>query len=490
MNNTFSKQSLRKQAILSSSTRYAVEHEHWLAKKDYFWREDLRYLQFLIPEGSKILDLGCGLGDKLAALKPSLGLGVDFSPELIELAKKRHANPNIAFIVGDLESQDFINSIDGTFDIILFSDVIGSLEDCEQTFSQIKKLCNNETRIIISYYSRAWDPIIKLAEICGQKMPQPENNYLSTFDIYNLLKLADLRPIKREWRQLIPKYWFGVGHFVNRFVATLPLIRFLCLRSYIVARANNNVLFNNTNDSIKLPSTTVVIPCKNEKGNIEPAIIRLPKFCDELEIIFVEGNSKDDTLEEINRVIKAYPAYNIKVLVQDHSGKGDAVRKGFSHASKDVLMILDADLTTPPEDLPKFYNALVSGKGEFINGTRLVYPMDNQAMRFLNFIANKIFSWTFSYLLNQNFTDTLCGTKVLYKHHYQKIAANRSYFGDFDPFGDFDLIFGGSKLNLEVIEIPVRYSARTYGVTQISRFQHGWLLLKMVIFAFCKLKAF
>lgn len=486
MSNSVNNQSLRKQLILEASKNYSKKYDYWIAKKDYFQKEDLKYLQFLIPESSKILDLGCGIGDKLVALKPSNGIGIDFSLDLIEIAKQKHAtNSNISFICGDIEDPNIINSISGPFDIILLSDVIGSLEDCQQTFSKIKSLCNNETRIIISYYSRAWDPIIKIAEFVGHKMPQPENNYLSTFDIYNLLELADLKPIKREWRQLIPKYCFGIGPFINRFIATLPIIRFLCLRSYIVARVNNI-----ETNAAKLPSVTIVIPCRNEKGNIESAIVRLPKFCHDIEIIFVEGNSKDGTLDEIHRVIKAYPEYNIKVFVQDGIGKGDAVRKGFDHASKDILMILDADLTTPPEDLPKFYNALVSGKGEFINGSRLVYPMSDQAMRFLNFIANKMFSWMFSYLLNQHFTDTLCGTKVLYKHHYQKIAANRSYFGDFDPFGDFDLIFGISKLNLEVKEIPVRYCARTYGTTQISRFQHGWLLLKMVVFAFCKLKAF
>jgi glycosyltransferase involved in cell wall biosynthesis len=189
-------------------------------------------------------------------------------------------------------------------------------------------------------------------------------------------------------------------------------------------------------------------------------------------------------------VIGQYPDHDIKVLAQDGKGKGDAVRKAFEHARGDVLMILDADLTMPPEALPKFYEALASGKGEFINGTRLVYPMENDAMRFLNWVANRVFSWLFTWLLNQRFTDTLCGTKVLAKGHYQQIARNRNYFGDFDPFGDFDLIFGAAKANLKIIEIPIKYASRKYGETQISRFRHGWLLLRMVVFAFRKLKAF
>ena len=166
------------------------------------------------------------------------------------------------------------------------------------------------------------------------------------------------------------------------------------------------------------------------------------------------------------------------------------MRKGFDLARGDVLMILDSDLTMPPEDLPKYFAALSAGKGEFINGSRLVYPMEREAMRFLNWVANQIFSMLFSWLLNQRFTDTLCGTKVLRKRHYEMIAANRSYFGDFDPFGDFDLIFGATKLNLKVAEVPIRYASRTYGETQISRFAHGWLLVRMVIFAYFRLKAF
>jgi glycosyltransferase involved in cell wall biosynthesis len=217
---------------------------------------------------------------------------------------------------------------------------------------------------------------------------------------------------------------------------------------------------------------------------------RLPRFAEDMEILFVEGHSKDGTLEEINRVIAAYPQYDIKVMVQTGKGKGDAVRAGFGAARGDILMILDADLTAPPEWMPKFYQAIASGRGEFINGTRLVYPMEDEAMQFLNHIANRVFSWLFTWLLNQRFTDTLCGTKVLSRRHYEQIAANRVYFGEFDPFGDFDLIFGAAKLNLKVVEVPVAYASRKYGSTQISRFRHGVLLLRMVVFAFRKLKAF
>ncbi len=129
------------------------------------------------------------------------------------------------------------------------------------------------------------------------------------------------------------------------------------------------------------------------------------------------------------------------------------------------------------------------GKGEFVNGSRLVYRMEDQAMRALNLIANKLFSLIFTWLLGQRFTDTLCGTKVLRREDYLRLKAGRAYFGDFDPFGDFDLIFGAAKLNLKVVEVPIRYASRTYGETQISRFRHGLMLLRMVVFAFLRIKA-
>ena len=114
--------------------------------------------------------------------------------------------------------------------------------------------------------------------------------------------------------------------------------------------------------------------------------------------------------------------------------------------------------------------------------------MEEKAMRFLNLLGNKFFSLMFSWLLDQRFKDTLCGTKVLFKSDYEQLKKGRKFFGEFDPFGDFDLIFGASKLNLKLVEIPIRYKERTYGMTNIRRFRHGLLLFKMCFFAFKKIK--
>ena len=469
----------RKLNIKKHADGIAELRDKWINKNSYYYNNDISYMKFLVGENKRILDLGCGTGKLLSALNPSYGVGVDISSNMISIAQKNY--PKHEFIIGDIEDKELIDSLKGPFDFVILSDTIGYLDDCEVALSSLHSLCTENTRLVVSYYSMSWQPILSLGEKIGLKMPSVELNWLSSEDTMCFLELADFELVKNEWRQLIPKSLFGIGTLVNNFIGTLPLIRRLSLRNYLVARPYKEL-------KIKNLSTTVLIPCRNEKGNIENAIKRIPNFCEDLEILYVEGNSLDGTLEEIHRVIAAYPDKDIKVLTQDGEGKGDAVRKGFAHARGDVLMILDADLTVPPEDLPKFYKAISSGKGEYINGTRLIYPMEKEAMRFLNFLANRIFSELFSWLLNHRITDTLCGTKVLTKDNYNKVVENRAYFGDFDPFGDFDLIFGASKLNLKIQEVPIRYAAREYGETQISRFRHGWILLKMVIFAYKKLK--
>jgi SAM-dependent methyltransferase len=426
------------------------------------------------------LELGCGTGELLASLQPPNGVGLDISNEMIKQAEENH--PEFRFVVGDMEDPQTIGRLGGPFDIIILSDAIGYLEDCQRTFGLIQSLCHRDTRLIVSYFSQGWRPLLKLAELLKMKMPQPPQNWLNPDDISNLLELQDFEPIKWEWRQLMPLRLGGVGPFVNRYLGTLPVIRRCGLRHYVVARSLRSIKMDQ-------PSASVIIPCRNEAGNVESAIRRLPRFCPDIEVIFVEGHSKDDTVDEIRRVIALYPDRDIKLVQQEGKGKADAVRKGFDVARGDILIILDADLTVAPEDMGKFYDVVASGQGNYVQGTRLVYPLEPEAMRLLNIVANHAFARLFSWLLNRRVTDTLCGTKVISADHYVELKKGREYFGDFDPFGDFDLIFGSSKLNLKMVELPVRYANRSYGSTQISRFKDGVLLTRMVVFAFRKLKA-
>jgi len=454
----------------------ATKRRYWKERNAYYYFDQEKYFQFLISSGRSLLELGCGTGDLLNALKPKRGLGIDFSREMVRIAGKRY--PHLEFRVADIES------IDGwgeTFDVLILSDVVGHLMDIEETFNRLHAFCRPDSRLIVSYYNFFWEPILRMGELLGQKMPQHHQNWLSTDDICNLLSLAHFQVVKTDVRLLIPKRIPFFSEFINKYFASLPILRKLCLCQYIVARPINH------KDKEEF-STTILIPCKNERGNIEPAIRRIPNFGKHQEIIFVDGHSTDGTQEEIKQMIRNHLDKDIKLVIQSGNGKGDAVRQGFDNASGEILMILDADLTVPPEDLPKFYQALSEDHGEFINGCRLVYPMERQAMRFLNYLGNKFFSMMFTWILNQRFKDTLCGTKALFKKDYDKIQADRSYFGDFDPFGDFDLIFGAVKQNLKVVEVPIRYQERTYGTTNIRRFRHGWLLIKMTIFAYKKIK--
>ncbi|MDB6021579.1 MAG: arnC 3 [Pedosphaera sp.] len=433
-----------------------------------------KYFTFLVPPGLRVLEIGCGVGDLLEAVKPARGVGIDFSPAMIELARKRH--PQLEFQVAD--AGEF--SASEKFDYIILSDLVNDLPDVQAVLERLQTVATPNTRLVVNFFNNLWRPILGVAEKCGAKAPAQLQNWLSSQDMANLLHLAGWEVIKTDARILWPVGTPLVAPLFNRWLA--PLARNFCLTVAMVARPKPQ------------PSTrphyrcSVVIPARNEAGNIEAAVQRTPEMGLGTEIIFIEGHSKDNTWKEIHRVAEKNPQRQIKILKQQSKGKGGAVREAFAAATGDILFILDADLTMPPEELPKFYEIARSGTAEFVNGVRLVYPMEDQAMQFLNMIANKAFSLTFSWLLGQNIKDTLCGTKVLFRADYEAIARNRAYFGDFDPFGDFDLIFGAAKMNLRMVDLPIRYRARTYGETNIHRWSHGWLLLRMVLFAARRMK--
>lgn len=453
----------------------AERRDAWRARNWYYHAAIHKLIRFIVPEGETVLELGSGTGDLLADLKPSRGVGVDISPKMVEIAAKKY--PHVEWKIGD--AAEIL--LGEKFDYVILSDLVGYLDDVDRLFASLERVCNERTRVVVTYYNYAWEPVLRLAEFLHIKSRQPLQNWLSTRDIENMLSLGGFEVIKRDKKMIFPMYVPFLSTFLNGFIANLPLISSLGLIQYIVARPISR--------EKKEYSVSIVVPARNERGNIRGAVERMPQFGAYQEIIFIEGGSTDGTYEEIELVCEEYTGRkNIRFAKQDGKGKGDAVRKGFSMAKSDVLMILDADLTVRPEDLPKFYHAIASGKGDFINGSRLVYQLEDESMRFLNMLGNKFFSLMFSWLLGQRFKDTLCGTKVLFRRDYEKIVAGRSYFGDFDPFGDFDLLFGAAKLNLKIVEIPVRYKARTYGTTNIQRWKHGWLLLKMTLFAIRKIK--
>ena len=446
---------------------------NWAARG---YRELLaRYYNLLIRPDASVLEIGCGAGDLLASIRARKKVGVDLSAVQITAARARL--PEAEF---HLQAGETLN-LSERFDYIIISDTLNFAADVQQLLDQLHAVSHRNTRLVFNYHSALWRPVLSLATLLGLKRGQPQSSWLATSDIRNLLQLTQWEPIVHQHHLLCPVKCFGLETLLNRWVA--PLLPFLCLTVFGVARPTWN-----TEATPRALKVSVVIPARNEEGNIEDAIRRTPDMGAGTEIIFVEGHSRDGTWAKIQQAVADNPGRQIKIMQQTGRGKGDAVRMGFAAATGDILMILDADLTMPPEELPKFYAVIASGRAEFANGVRLVYPMDEKAMQFLNLCANKTFGIIFTWLLGQPVKDTLCGTKVLSRQHYDQITANRAYFGDFDPFGDFDLLFGAAKLNLKIADVPIRYRERAYGTTNIQRWSHGWLLLRMLWFAARKLK--
>ncbi|MEB3235201.1 MAG: glycosyltransferase [Cyanobacteriota bacterium] len=451
-------------------------------RRNRVYYDDLERLhQQLVAPGLRVLEIGCGLGDRLAALQPSHGVGIEADPNLAAAAGQRH--PQLRVLQADPAALTPETLGEGTpFDVIVLSNSLNTLADVQAVLEQLERFCHRRTRLVISFHNWLWQPLLKAAERLGQRRPQPPESWLTPGDVTNLLDLAGWEVLKRGQRCLLPRQLPLLTPLANRWLSQLPLLSSLGLTHWLVARPTALA-------RPQQPSVSVVIPARNEAGNIAAAIERLPLLGRSTEVIFVEGHSSDDTWDRIQQVCAAYQGpLQLKALRQSGKGKADAVWLGFEAASGEVLVILDADLTVRPEDLPRFISALADGRGEFVNGCRLVYPRSHAAMPPLNTAANRFFAAAFAWLLRQRIKDTLCGTKVIWKADYERLKAGRAFFGDFDPFGDFDLLFGASKLNLKIVEVPVRYQERSYGSSNIAHVKEGLVLARMCLVAATKLR--
>jgi len=476
--------------------RLAPERDRWYQKNSYYHGAVERRLGALIAPGSSVLELGCGTGNLLNALRPSRGLGLDLSAEMVRLARAKF--PNMQFEVADAEAFE----VDEKFDFVVASDLIGELGDITAMLECFHRVSHESTRLILTFHSPTLEGVLRTAQRAKLAMAPLRQNWVGLDTAKSMLALSDLRVISEEHALLVPVPIPLVASVANRLLSGRWAFKYFDLLNVLVAEP---VPQRPKPQALKC---SVIIPCRNEIGNIDAAVERMPDLGPETEIIFVDGASTDGTKERIEEVIHRYRGQkDIKLVLQmpeaDYAGpkddpdaptvmlklgKGDAVRKGFEAATGDVLMILDADLTVPPEDLPRFLYPLATGKGRFVNGTRLVYPMEERAMKFVNYVGNWFFSKLFTWLLEQPIRDTLCGTKVLLKSDYEKIKAGRKHFGEFDPFGDFDLLFGAARLRLPIVEVPVRYKRRLAGVSKVRVSQHGWLLVGMSVIAFRRLK--
>jgi SAM-dependent methyltransferase len=456
--------------------KIAGQRERWVERNAYYYESVARLLRFIIEPGARVLNVRSQLGQFLAMVAPAAGVGLEISEEMVEAARRRHPEFESRCIADD----DF--ELDRTFDYILVNDV-SDMVDVLETLRQVRRMCRRETRVVVYSYNYLWQPLLSLASRLGLRVPTLEPGWFSEQDLRGLLHLADLEVLKTHRTILVPKWIPFVSEFINRVVARLPIIRNLCMVEMLVARPVTPAI---PADQV---SVSVIIPCKNERENVQPAVERIPAMGKHVEIIFCDDRSTDGTAEEVHRLQAVYPEKDIRLVAGPGISKAQNVWTGFREARGDVLMILDGDLAVMPEELPRFFDALVTGKGEMINGSRLVYRMQQQAMKYSNYVGNWLFARAFSYLLEQPIKDTLCGTKVFWRRDWKRIEALADSWGVEDKWGDFAMLFGAARRHLKVIDLPIHYQDRIYGVTKMTRvFSNGFRMLRMCLAAFRKLK--
>lgn len=410
-----------------------------------------------------------------------------FSPYFEQLVQIEPLERDDGFFLSLIDNQKKISSyitqlkLTGSYNLLFINGNFNYHDDIQSFLNQLHSQVTRTDRVCIISYSPYLELIYRLLDQIGLFKGRIPTTFLTFADLKNLARLSKFSVVKHEFSGLFPFYLFGAGDILNGILNMIPFVKYLSPLSFTVLRP--------IKPSVEMPSLSVIIPARNEAGNIENAITRMPHFPGRLEIIYVEGNSTDNTVSEIERVIKEYSGkYDIRFLTQSGKGKGNAVEKGFAESTGDLITILDADLTMPPEMLPRFYQAFIDGDADFINGSRLLYPMENNAMRFLNKLGNVFFSKALSFVLSRTYTDTLCGTKLFLRSDWYRFLQWRETFGKHDPFGDFDMIFPSSILCLDTVDIPIKYRDRVYGTTNIQRFRHGFMLLKMTLVGLTKIK--
>jgi len=459
---------MKKEEVEEHFDKIAPEYDSWKEKNSYYYNTLKFFISNMIPKGSSILDVGCGTGEILGFMEPSRGVGVDISEEMIKLAIKKF--PDQEFIHSSIEDLD----IDEKFDYIIMVDIMDHVYDVMDIFNSIYKFCKPTTKIYITTINPLWEPILEVAEKMKEKMPEGPHNFIDRRSLAKMLELINFSLSYSGYLLLLPKYIPGLSYLANSIGTRLWPFRGFSSCQYLTIHPKQE----NTTDLGY--GCSVIIPCYNEEGNIEDAVRRVPHMGRETEIVVVNDGSSDGTADKVKELQKEFP--NLRLVDYfPNRGKGSAVKAGFEAATQEVMMILDADISTPPEELPRFFDPLNKGICQFVNGTRLVYPMEDQAMRTLNYYGNKLFGWLMSFIVQQKLTDTLCGTKAFYKKDLPRIKWGK------DKWGDFDLLFGAAKIGSKILEVPVHYKSRVSGESKMKSLRHGCHLLMACFRGFCEL---
>jgi len=466
--------SMEKEQIHRHFDKIAVQYDHWKQRNWYYHDTLKRFFGACVGPEDSVIEYGCGTGDILASVQARRKVGLDLSAQMTRIAREKH--PDIEFRQHDGEQ---VCPEPEQFDVAILADIIDHITDILKLYGSVNRALKRGGRMCISTINPLWDPIFKIAEKLGQKMPEGEHNFVPNRHLIGFLELRGFRLVKRGAAMLVPRRIPGISGFLNRYAPGLPLLNRLCVVQTLVAEKIEE--WTPGADAEAEQSVSVVIPCYNEEGNIEACASRVPDMGRFTEIIVVDDGSADRTSETATALAQKDKRVKLVSYTPNH-GKGYAVKQGFDSAQGDILMILDADMTVPPEELPLFFGAVAHGKADFANGTRMIYPMEQQAMRFLNLMGNHFFSVLLSWLLGQRISDTLCGTKALRRADYQRIPMGA------DKWGDFDLLFGAAENRLRIAEIPVHYKQRVAGESKMKPFMHCLTLLRVCFRGFLRLK--
>lgn len=434
----------------------AEVRDRWVHSNGYLYDTLKRFLRFVVEPGRRVLEIRSLTGHLLASVDPSEGVGVEIGEKLVTIARNNY--PHLRFVTAAPEQLE----LNEKFDYVIFNHVFDTV-DILTALEKAREHCTDRARLVVINYNQLWQPLLEWLSKLGLRAPFVEPNWVNEQDLRGFLGLAGFRVVRTHRFVLLPKWVPLLSWFLNDVLARLPGLRRLCLMELVVARPIPQPMREED------VSVSVIIPCRNERGNVQPAVERIPAMGKYTEIIFGDDKSTDGTADEVRRMQALYPEKKIRLVDSPGICKAENVWTCFNAATGDVLMILDADLTVMPEELPYFFRALVRRHGEFINGSRLVYPVPRMAMKFTNRVGNKLFGLVFSFLLHQRIKDTLCGTKVLWRKDWNRITPRLGSWGIKDLWGDYELLFGAAKLNLEIVEVPVHYQERIYGVTKMTR---------------------